>query len=205
MHTIEWAPFSLAPNATEAQLLAASAAIQPLLQAQPAYQSRQLLKLGAGRYADMLHWRSQHEAQETLAALLDTDAFRHYFALMQTDAAPIWIEPLFTHAHTAKSIQGLEFSLFRLRPGISETSLMHAAQHMAASLYQGQPGFEAHMIMRNETDPTLLADVVLADSAQHARALCGRWGQGPFHPDCQDYLDMIDPTTVQLAFWSRVE
>lgn len=204
MHTVEWAPFSLAPTTTEDQLMAASAAIQALLQAQPAYQSRQLLKLAPGRYADMLVWNSQHEAQAALDTLLDTAAFRQYFALMQVDAAPLWIEPLFAHTNTAASLQGMEFSLFRLRPGATDAALVQASQRMAASLYQGQAGFEAHLVMRSDSEPELLADVVLADSAERARALCGSWGQAPFHPDCRDYLGMIEPDSVQLAFWRRV-
>lgn len=106
--------------------------------------------------------------------------------------------------HTAATLQGMEFSLFRLRPGVTDSALKQACQRMATSLYQGQAGFEAHLVMRSDSAPELLADMVLADSTQRARALCGRWGQAPFHPDCRASLGMIVPDSVQLAFWRRV-
>lgn len=97
---------------------------------------------------------------------------------------------------------GMEFSTFQLKPGTDASRLASAAREMAAALYEDEPGFLAHAVVCN--DAGLYADVVLADTQERARFLCDKWGQGPYHPACVDYLALIDPSSVQLAFWRTV-
>lgn len=231
MHVIEWAVFRLKAGVTHTQLLAAAQAIQPALQAQKGYAARQLLPLQPGRYADMVTWSHQADAEAALAALLDFPSVQAYFSLMEIDTQPVFFSPIFTHVMPVaeptgavnvpadalgaqppaglagtESVQGMEFSLFRLRQGADAQALSPAARRMAASLYEGQAGFVSHMVLRcaDSANGALYADVILAESAEQARNLCGRWGTGPYHADCTDYLDLMDPHSVELAFWSRV-
>jgi hypothetical protein len=85
---------------------------------------------------------------------------------------------------------------------VHDSQLLAAAAKMSAKLYMGEPGYHAHFLVRNDSGE--YADVVLADSAARARSLCARWGTGPFHPACEDYLNLIDPQTIQIDFWERL-
>lgn len=204
---IEWAEFSLRPGIGEDQLLAAAQAMQQqFLQRQSGYLSRELVALGQGRYADLLHWQSREAADAALAQAARCPACAAYFGLMQVERPPAVGRPLLGRSGAAAPVQGMEFSLFRLRPGASEQALASAARRMADGLYRGEPGFLDHMVVRSAdgADTGLYADVVLADSARRARHLCGKWGQGPFDPACLEYLELIAPESVRLQFWDRV-
>lgn len=205
MHVVEWAEFSLNPGVSEAELLTAAAMVQQqFLQGQDGYLSRQLLSLTAGRYVDMVVWKSREAADIAIAGMGGSQICRTYFSLMRVDSQPSFGTPLLKYGGGVDSVGGMEFSLFRLRPGVQEHRLTNAARLMAETLYHGEPGFHTHMLMRRDENSDLFADVVLADSAEQARALCGKWGQGPFHPACMDYLDLIEPESVKLEFWNRV-
>lgn len=205
MHAIEWAEFSLRPGVTPTELVAAAVAMQrQFLDNQRGYVSRQLLAIGPDRYADLVTWRTRDAADAAIARAAEYAACRNYFALLYVDKQPVHGIPLFAHGTAAAAPSGMEFSLFRLRPGVDETGLAKAAREMAAELYAGEPGFETHLIMRSADDPHLFADVILAESAERARALCGKWGEGPFHPACTEYLQLIEPESVRLQFWQQV-
>jgi heme-degrading monooxygenase HmoA len=210
MHTIEWAAFRLQPGATVDALRLASQQMQAqFLSAQPGFVSRQLLALGEQRYADLVHWTSPQAAAQAMERATQHPACAAYFGLMAVDQSPLMGEVLDQHALAGaggdkgdKQPGGLEFSRFRPLPGVSDAELAAAAARTAAGLYQGKPGFQDHLVVRNDRGE--YADVVLADSAARARALCERWGTGPFHPACQDYLGLIDPSSMQIDFWQRV-
>lgn len=208
MHVIEWAEFSLKAGVSEQQLLTAAAAMQQFLQTRHGYRARQLLWLGPGRYVDLVTWQSREAAQAAMASMAAAPVCRDYFAMVQVDQPPRVGTPLLTHDAGGDrgddAIGGMEFSQFRVRPGVQDSALLSAASRMAAHLYQGEPGFHAHRLLRSDDEPGLYADVVLADTAEQARALCGKWGQAPFPPVCQAYLDLMVPESVQLAFWRRV-
>jgi hypothetical protein len=97
---------------------------------------------------------------------------------------------------------GLEFSTFRPLLGVEDSQLAAAAAKMATRLYSGESGYQSHFVVRNDSGE--YADVVLADSAARARSLCDRWGSGPFHPACDEYLALIDPHSIKLDFWQRL-
>lgn len=203
MAIVEWAEFHTQAQVSEDALIAAAQAMQAqLLDLQPGYLSRQLLALGAGRYADLIVWQHAQAATSAIAAAAQHPACQAYFALLRS-APPVALgRPLLQHQAEPPAIGGMEFSLFRLAPGADEAALPAAATQMAQGLYAQEPGFIEHMVLRN--DAGLYADVVLASDADSARHLCGKWGQGPFDPACKPYLALIDPASVQLDFWQRV-
>jgi len=100
------------------------------------------------------------------------------------------------------SFGGMEFAPFRLLPGVSETQLCEAVEAMVAGLYANEPGFLGHALLRGADGRYV--DVVFADSAERARALCGKWGTGPFAAACLPYLRAIEPGSAELAFYDRV-
>lgn len=97
---------------------------------------------------------------------------------------------------------GMEFSTFKLKPGVSETDLFTAIDQMVEGLYANEEGFLGHALLRGKDD--LYVDVVFADSQSRAAELCGKWGNGPFAPDCLAYLAKIEESSVHLEFFQRV-
>ncbi len=203
MPITEWAEFHRLPGVSEATLLAAAADMQTrFLDLQPGYLSRQLPALGDSHYADVICWRDAGSAATAIAVAPQYPECRAYFALLQM-ARPVALGRRLLHCQAvAPAIGGMEFSLFRLMPGASEAALRPAAQQMARGLYAQEPGFIEHMVVVNGAG--LYADVVLARDADTARRLCGKWGCGPFDPACEPYLALIEPSSANLDFWSRM-
>jgi heme-degrading monooxygenase HmoA len=206
-HTTEWAEFTLKPHANEAAMLEASAAMQrEFLDQQPGFISRQLVKLADRHYADLVTWRSQEAVQEAMGSAKLFPACGAYFGLMQVDAEPRFGQPVAAFG-AAQAWGGLEFSHFRLRAGVTEAALQSAAREMAQGLYEGRPGFVEHTILHNGQGGYV--DLVLADSAARAEALCQSWSSGTepggHAKACQRYLSLIEPDSVQMGFWDRVQ
>lgn len=97
---------------------------------------------------------------------------------------------------------GMEFSTFRLKPGVSETELFQAIDQMVAGLYAGEVGFLGHALLKG-TDG-IYVDVIFADSESRAAELCAKWGSGPFAPDCLPYVAKIEEGSVKLEFFQRI-
>lgn len=104
--------------------------------------------------------------------------------------------------HLPIGFGGMEFSTFRLQPGVSQAQLRGAVDAMVAGLYDGEPGFLGHALLLGADG--VYVDVVFADTADRARALCAKWGTGPFAEACLPYLQAIEPGSAQLAFFDRV-
>jgi hypothetical protein len=203
--TIEWAAFHLKESITEIQLLAASRKLQrQFLDQQDGYIRRDLISLGNRQYADLVIWQSQACADKAMATASQYPACQAYFALITVDAAPKMGQPIQTshHRHTTGHIGGMEFSLFRMQANKDEKALINAAERMAAGLYAGEPGFIDHFVLRGSNG--VYADVVLASSGERANELCQKWGAGPFTEACLPYLEIIDPSSVEMNFWERL-
>ncbi len=201
----EWAEFSLKEGVTPTQLVAACQAMQQdFLDRQAGYISRDLLSLGSGRYADLAVWASRASADEAMAAAQQSPACAAYFGLLQVDSHPklgyaLWRS---TRALPVGDFGGMEFSLFRLREGAEESALIPAVRRMVDGLYQNEPGYLGHYVVGDGAG--LYADVMLTQTVAQARALCGKWGTGPFAQPCLPYLEKIDPESIDLKFWSRI-
>jgi heme-degrading monooxygenase HmoA len=202
---IEWAEFKLNEGVTEPELLAASRDLQhQFLNQQKGYIRRDLVQLGNRQYADLVVWESKECADSAMAIAAQHHACQAYFAMIQVDTAPKMGKPIQTDSHhqATYGIGGMEFSLFRLRQGADEKTLLTAAENMAAGLYADESGFIGHFIVRGGDG--MYADVILATSGQRANELCQKWGTDPVSEYCQPYQALIDPSSVQLKFWDRV-
>ncbi len=81
--TMEWAPFRLKPEATEAELAAASETLQrDFLAAQPGFLRRDLLRGPDGAYVDAVWWATPEAAAAAMALAADSPVCSRYFALM---------------------------------------------------------------------------------------------------------------------------
>ncbi len=201
----KWAEFSLNKGVTPEQLLAACRAMQQdFLDRQAGYISRDLLSLGHGRYADLVVWASRKSADEAMAVAQYSPACATYFGLLQVDSHPKLGQTLWRsrRALPVADFGGMEFSLFRLRAGVEESALMPAVRQMVVGLYQNEPGYLGHYVVGDGTG--LYADVLLTQTVAQARALCDKWGTGPFAQPCLQYLEKIDPESLDLKFWNRI-
>ncbi len=82
-YVLEWAPFTLKPGVTEADLLAASEALQTeFLGRQPGFIRRDLLRGQDGQWVDTVYWRSRAAADEAAQKVMDNPVCLGYFDLM---------------------------------------------------------------------------------------------------------------------------
>ncbi len=94
---------------------------------------------------------------------------------------------------------GLEFSTFRLKPGVSEGELRVAAGRARDGLMAKQPGFLGHAVLRGNDG--VYVDMLWADTQARASEICGLWVG---HPDCTNYLALIESGSESLAFFERM-
>ncbi|MCV2366540.1 hypothetical protein [Roseateles oligotrophus] len=94
---------------------------------------------------------------------------------------------------------GLEFSTFRLKPGVSEGELHAAANLAREGLMARQPGFLGHAVLRGNDG--VYVDMLWAETQARASEICGLWVG---NPDCANYLSLIEDGSVSLAFFERM-
>ena len=81
---IEWAPFRVRPDVTEATLLDASEALQrSFLADQPGFVRRELLRGANGEWVDLVYWRDEASANAVISAVAASPACHAYFSLME--------------------------------------------------------------------------------------------------------------------------
>ncbi|HSX90212.1 MAG TPA: hypothetical protein VLG17_19725 [Pseudomonas sp.] len=101
------------------------------------------------------------------------------------------------------TFSGMEFSVFKLKQGVSEPALLAAVEQMVEGLYAGEEGFLGHAILKGADD--IYVDVLFANSAARASELCAKWGSGPFAEACLSYLEKIEEGSARLAFFQRIK
>lgn len=80
---IEWAPFRLRDDVTEAELLEASGVIQrDFLDRQPGFLRRELARSDDGIWSDVVHWSDAGAARAAMDAAASSPACHRYFHLM---------------------------------------------------------------------------------------------------------------------------
>lgn len=85
---VEWAPFTVVEGTDEQQLLAASEALQrDFLARQAGFLKRELLRVDARRWVDLVYWSSRVAADEAMKAAAASPACHAYFGLMVMEHA----------------------------------------------------------------------------------------------------------------------
>lgn len=85
---VETARIRLRDGAGEADLVRASDRFQQeFLDRQPGFVRRELLRLDARTYLDLIHWRDRAAADAVMALAMQSDACLRYFSVMDMSAA----------------------------------------------------------------------------------------------------------------------
>ena len=82
---IEIATIRLRRGVSEAALVEASEKFQEYLDGVAGFMRRELLRQSDGEYADLVHWRSQADAEAMMAAAASTPECLAYFSLMDIE------------------------------------------------------------------------------------------------------------------------
>jgi hypothetical protein len=83
---IELATINLADGKTEADLIEASKIFQnELLDHQPGFVRRELVRQSEGKYIDIVHWRSQEDMNNVMQVIESSTAVQGYFSVMEFD------------------------------------------------------------------------------------------------------------------------
>lgn len=87
---VEWAPFTVRPGVSDAELAAASDVLQrEFLAAAPGFVARDLLRGGGEReWVDLVLWRDRESAERVTKAAFESPVCLKYFALMEQNADP---------------------------------------------------------------------------------------------------------------------
>ncbi|WP_374346951.1 hypothetical protein [Chitinimonas sp.] len=94
---------------------------------------------------------------------------------------------------------GMELGTFRLKPQVSEAQMLAAARQMEEAFLNNQPGLLAHAILKGADG--VYIDLALADSQARAEEICSKWLEDAH---ALAFLDMIDPESVLMQFFSRL-
>jgi hypothetical protein len=204
MSIIEWAEFRLKPGVSLEQCLGASTQMQlEFLSRQTGFLHRHTVQLGSDSFADVVTWASQADAKRAMQIADAHPGCAEYFSLLQVDHPPRLAQSIWQSAPQQARLHGVEFSLFRLKTYANLEKLQLAAKRMAEKVYYGQPGFIHHQVLHKADG--WYADVLLANSAERARELCNLWHEPKYQSACQSYLDLIEPSSVQMTFWQGFE
>jgi len=95
---------------------------------------------------------------------------------------------------------GMEFGMFKLKKGVSESDMLHAAKIAEQKFLCDEDGFLGHAVLKGDGD--LYADVTFAITKEKAEEICGKWLNNEF---TLKYLENIDPDSVNMSFWDRIK
>ncbi len=95
---------------------------------------------------------------------------------------------------------GVEFGIFKLKEGVTEKHLLELASGVEDKFLSLEDGFLAHTLLSDGDG--VFADVTFATTAEKAKEICGKWLQ---NEHTLKYIDVIDPESVNMSFWSRIK
>jgi hypothetical protein len=98
------------------------------------------------------------------------------------------------------TFKGLEFGIFRMKPGMSESEMLAAAKTMESEFLEKEEGFLGHAILKG-SDGTYV-DLAFATTQAKAEEICGKWLKNQY---ALAFLAFIDPASTNMSFWSRLQ
>lgn len=82
--TIEWAPFEIADDVSDTNLIQASDRLQTeFVTKQPGFIRRELLKGQNGKWVDLVFWATPEDAEHAAKSAEHSESCHHYFQLMK--------------------------------------------------------------------------------------------------------------------------
>lgn len=94
---------------------------------------------------------------------------------------------------------GMEFAVFRLKQGVSEEQLIEMSKEVEKGFLREQEDLISHFLLRGKDG--IYADVAIATTQQKAEEYCQQWLTDPL---ALAYLDLIEPDSVSMTFWAKV-
>jgi hypothetical protein len=95
---------------------------------------------------------------------------------------------------------GFEFGTFKLKEGVSEEKLLQLANDTDKKFMANEDGFLGHAVLRGEDG--IYADIAFATTQEKAQEICGKWMKNEY---ALKYIDVIEPESVNMSFWSRIK
>ncbi len=102
--------------------------------------------------------------------------------------------------HGISGFSGVEFGIFKLKKGVSESDMLRAAKIADQEFLSKEDGFLGHAVLKGKDD--LYVDLAFASTQEKAEKICGKWMGNEF---TLKYLEFIDPESVDMSFWTRVK
>lgn len=96
-------------------------------------------------------------------------------------------------------IGGMEFATFRLQAGVTEAMLLSMAARVEAEFLPSQSELIMHFLLRGADG--VYAEVAIASSQDIAEQYCRQWLDNPV---ALQYLQLLDPQSVNMSFWQRI-
>lgn len=100
---------------------------------------------------------------------------------------------------TFSNMGGVEIAFFKLKEGVTEADLVMLSHRVEAEFLAQQPELVAHCLLKGADG--IFADIVMATSQVKAEEYCLQWLT---HPVALEYLELIDQTSVEMTFWTRI-
>lgn len=98
-----------------------------------------------------------------------------------------------------QGVGGLEFATFRLKEGVTEQALIALSQRVEAEFLVQQQALIVHCLLRGADG--IYADMVMAPSQALAETYCQQW----LHNEVAgEYLALLETSSVNMSFWSRI-
>lgn len=101
---------------------------------------------------------------------------------------------------TTDAFHGCEFSMFRAKSGVSDEQLIAACQKMEKEFLRSEEGFINHALLKGDNGSW--ADAVFTKSKEDAERICKNFME---NAACLEYLQLIEESSANLTFWSRVK
>jgi len=95
---------------------------------------------------------------------------------------------------------GLEFGIFKLKEGVDEKDMLKAAELAEKSFLSKEDGFLGHAVLKGKDG--LYVDLSFATTKEKAEAICGKWMSNEF---TLKYIEFIEPNSVDMSFWTRIQ
>ena len=94
---------------------------------------------------------------------------------------------------------GFEFAAFRLKQGVIEEQLISMSKDVDDKFLSGKDDVLGHFLLKGSDG--FYADVVIATTQHRAEEVCQEWLS---NDTTKQYLELLDPESVNMTFWSRI-
>jgi len=95
---------------------------------------------------------------------------------------------------------GMEFGVFKLKEGASEIEMLQAADAADENFLSKEGGFLGHAVLKGKDG--LYVDLTFATTREKAEEICGKWMNNEF---TLQYIEFIEPESVDMSFWERIK